>query len=116
MAEPTATMATTTEPQAANVPAWRPGRRLVLAVIAVLLLTALVVALVPDEDDYRVDPTTPQARRAIAVAQSVVPGRLVEVTRDRDNGKWEIIIDQRNREYEVELDARDLSLLRLDYD
>jgi hypothetical protein len=109
-------MATTTEPHVAGVPAWRPGRRLVLAVVAALLLAALVVAVLPGEDDQRVDPNTPEARRAIAVAQSVVPGRLVEVTRDRDNGKWEIVIDQRDREYEVELNAGDLSLLRLDYD
>jgi hypothetical protein len=109
-------MATTTEPHVAGVPAWRPGRRLVLAVVAALLLAALVVAVLPGEDDQPVDPNTPAARRAIAVAQSVVPGRVVEVTRDRDNGKWEIVIDQRDREYEVELNAGDLSLLRLDYD
>jgi hypothetical protein len=109
-------MATTTEPHMAGVQAWRPGRRLVWAVVTALLLAALVVAVLPGEDDQPVDPNTPEARRAIAVAQSVVPGRIVEVTRDRDNGKWEIVIEQRDREYEVELDPTDLSLLRVDYD
>ena len=68
------------------------------------------------EDDRPVDPTTPQARRAAEVARGIVPGRVVGVARDTDNGKWEITIVQEGREYEVELAARDLTLLRLDYD
>jgi hypothetical protein len=110
----TAPMATTTEPHA-SAARWRPDRRLA-AVVAILLLAALVFAVWPRQDDYAVDPTTPQARRAIEVAKAVVPGSLIKVTRDRDNGKWEVIIAQGDREYEVELHATDLSLLRLDYD
>ena len=107
-------MATTTETHA-GAPRWRPDWR-VLALVALLVLAAALFAFWPREDDYAVDPRSPQARRAITVAQGVVPGRVVEVTRDRDNGKWEIVIAQGDREYEVELNASDLSLLRLDYD
>jgi hypothetical protein len=110
----TAPMATTTEPHAGST-RWRPNRR-VIAAFATLLLAALLFAVWPRQDDYAVDPRSPDARRAVAVAQGVVPGRLVEVTRDQDNGKWEIIIAQGDREYEVELDPRNFSLLRLDYD
>jgi hypothetical protein len=106
-------MATRTETHASGA-RWRPDWRLA-AVVAILLLAALAFAVWPREDDYAVDPTTPQAREAVAVAQGVVPGRLIEVTRDRDNGKWEIIIAQGEREYEVELNP-DLTLLGLDYD
>jgi len=109
-------MATTTESRSVDAWRWRPSRRLVVGLLAALLLAALIVAVVPGEDDYAVDPNTPEARRAVAVAQGVVPGRLVEVTRDRDNGKWEILIAQEGREYEVELEAGALTLLRLDYD
>jgi hypothetical protein len=68
------------------------------------------------EDDRPVDPTSAAARPAIAEAMRIVPGRLVGVARDTDNGKWEVTIDQDGREYEVELDPATLSLLRLDYD
>jgi hypothetical protein len=107
-------MATTTETHAGSQ-RWRPNKW-VIAAFATLVLAALVFAVWPREDDYAVDPSSPQAREAIAVAQGVVPGRLIEVTRDRDNGKWEVVIAQGDREYEVELNASDLSLLRLDYD
>jgi hypothetical protein len=110
----TAPMATTTESHA-GASRWRPDRR-VAAAVAVLLLTALVFAAWPREDNYTVDPRSREARRAVAVAQGVVPGRVIEVTRDQDSGKWEIVIEQGEREYEVELDPKDLSLLRLDYD
>ena len=62
------------------------------------------------------DPATPEARRAAAVALGVVPGRVLGVARDEDDGKWEMTIAQDGREYEVELAPGDLSLLRLDYD
>ena len=90
---------------------------------ALVALLAVVVALAvgaraawPREDDHPVDPGSPRAQAAIAVAQSVVPGQVLDVTRDRDSGKWEVTIGQEGREYEVELHAQDLSLLRLDYD
>ncbi|MGH2949803.1 MAG: hypothetical protein ACRDPC_26675 [Solirubrobacteraceae bacterium] len=106
---------TTTEPRRAA----RPGRRLLLGGLAALTVVAAVAWSLTTwarDEDRRVDPTTPAARAAIAVAQDVVPGRLVEATYDIDDDKWEIIIVQRGREYEVELDPNDLSLLRLDYD
>lgn len=68
------------------------------------------------EDDRPVDPASAGARAAIAEATRIVPGRLVGVARDTDDGKWEVTIDQDGREYEVELDPATLSLLRLDYD
>jgi hypothetical protein len=40
----------------------------------------------------------------------------VEVARDRDNGKWEVSVEQRDRRYEVELAAGTFELLRLDFD
>ncbi len=68
------------------------------------------------EDDRPVDPASAGAREAIAEATRIVPGRLVGVARDTDNGKWEVTIDQDGRDYEVELDPATLNLLRLDYD
>ena len=58
----------------------------------------------------------PRAQQAIAVARDIVPGGVVDVRRDRDNGKWEVTIRQGEREYEVELAPGDLALLRVDYD
>lgn len=69
-----------------------------------------------DEDDYSVALSAPGAREAAAVAREVVPGDVVGITRDRDNGKWEVLVDQGGRRYEVELGAEDYGLLRLDYD
>ena len=89
-----------------------------IAVIAVLA-AALVWggATLLRDDDRPVDPDTPAARQAVASALEVVPGRVLEVARDVDNGKWEITILQEEREYEVELmPDEDLTLLRLDYD
>jgi hypothetical protein len=68
------------------------------------------------EDDRPVDPDDPQAQRAIALASEVVEGQLVDVRRDSDNGKWEITLRQGDNEYEVELAADDMTLLRIDYD
>ena len=68
------------------------------------------------DDDRPVDPASAGAPEAIAEATRIVPGRLVGVARDTDNGKWEVTIAQDGREYEVELDPATLNLLRLDYD
>ena len=68
------------------------------------------------EDDRPVDPAGAAAQEAIAEATQIVPGRVVGVARDTDNGKWEVTIAQDGREYEVELDPVTLGLLRLDYD
>ena len=46
----------------------------------------------------------------------MVSGRVVEVARDRDNGKWEIIVEQDGGRYEIELAPDTFKLLRLDYD
>jgi hypothetical protein len=95
---------------------WRPPRRvLVGALVAVALAVAAWTALGGEQDDVPVDPSTPQARRAAVAALDVVPGRVVGVARDRDNGKWEIAVVQDGREYEVELSHPELLLLRLDY-
>ena len=68
------------------------------------------------DDDRPVDPALPEARQAATAALEVVPGRVREVARDEDNGKWEVTILQGGREYEVELEPESLGLLRLDYD
>jgi hypothetical protein len=83
------------------------------------LAAALVVAAFLagcGEDDVPVDRSTPDARRAIAEALTVVSGRVVEVARDRDNDKWEVIVEQEDRRYEVELAPDTFKLLRLDWD
>jgi len=90
--------------------------RLAAALAIVLAAAALAFALWPREDDLLVDASHPRARQAIAVAREVVPGSVVDVRRDRDNGKWEVTMRQGGREYEVELAPDDLALLRVDYD
>lgn len=90
--------------------------RLAAALAIVLAAAALAFALWPREDDLLVDASHPRARQAVAVAREVVPGSVVDVRRDRDNGKWEVTMRQRGREYEVELAPDDLALLRVDYD
>ena len=69
-----------------------------------------------EDDDVPVDRDTPDARRAISEALTVVEGRVVEVARDRDNGKWEVIVEQEGGQYEIELEPETFRLLRLDYD
>jgi hypothetical protein len=90
-------------------------RRLIAALAAVAVVLAVLAAR-PREDDRPVDPRQPAAQRAIAAATEVVGGQVVEVARDVDNGKWEVILRRDGRDYEVELDPRDYSLLRIDYD
>ena len=85
-------------------------RRVAAALVAAALLSGC------GEDDVPVDMATPGARRAAAEALDVVSGRVVEVARDRDNGKWEIIVEQDGGRYEIELAPDTFKLLRLDYD
>jgi uncharacterized membrane protein YkoI len=87
-------------------------------VAAALLVLVLVVAgaRALRDDDRPVDRSTPEALRAVTTARDVVPGRLVDLRRDVDNGKWEVTLRHDGRDYEVELDPRDLALLRVDYD
>ncbi len=80
-----------------------------------VLLAALALAGC-GEDDVPVDRDTPDARRAVAEALAVVSGRVVEVARDRDNGKWEVVVEQEGGRYEVELAPETFKLLRLDWD
>jgi uncharacterized membrane protein YkoI len=80
-----------------------------------VLLVALALAGC-GEDDLPVDRDTPDARRAVAEALAVVSGRVVEVARDRDNDKWEVVVEQDDRRYEVELAPGTFELLRLDWD
>ena len=87
-----------------------------LAALAAVGLAAVALAVAMRDDDRPVAPSDPRARQAIAVAREVVPGRVVGVHRDIDNGKWEVTIRQGETDYEVELDPRDLALLRVDYD
>ena len=82
--------------------------------IAVLLAALALVGC--GEDDVPVDRDTPDARRAVSEALAVVSGRVVEVARDRDNGKWEVIVEQRDGRYVIELQPGTFELLRLDYD
>jgi uncharacterized membrane protein YkoI len=87
-----------------------------LAATLLVAVIAAVLAWTLRDDDRPVDPARPDARRAIAAAREVVPGRLVDVRRDSDNGKWEVTLRADGRDYEVELAPRDLALLRIDYD
>ena len=84
-----------------------------MKVAALLLVLALAGC---GEDDVPVDRETPGARRAVAEALAVVSGRVVEVARDRDNGKWEVIVEQADGRYEIELLPGTFELLRVDYD
>jgi hypothetical protein len=84
-------------------------RCIVVAVAAAAFLSAC------SDDDVPVDMDTPGARRAVAEALTVVSGHVVEVARDRDNGKWEVIVEQPGGRYEVELGPHTFRLLRLDY-
>jgi uncharacterized membrane protein YkoI len=86
------------------------------AVLLAVAIVAVALALTARDDDRLVDPDRPDARRAIAAAVQVVPGRLVDVRRDSDNGKWEVTLHADGRDYEVELASPDLALLRIDYD
>jgi hypothetical protein len=85
-------------------------RSMIVALAAVALLAGC------GEDDVPVDPDMPGARRAAGEALTVVSGRVVEVARDRDNGKWEVVVEQEDRRYEVELAPETFELLRLDWD
>ena len=84
-------------------------RRAAVIVVALVLLGC-------GEDDVPVDRDTPDARRAVDEALTVVSGRVVEVARDRDNDKWEVVVEQGDRRYEVELAPGTFELLRLDWD
>jgi len=88
--------------------------------LAALLTAALLVALfalVRGDDDKPVDPTGPRARAAIEAARAIVPGKLVDVSRDVDDAdKWEVTLHAFGNDYEVELEPDTLALLRIDYD
>ena len=87
----------------------------VMALLAAALLIA-IFAFLRTDDDVLVDPRQPAARAAIAAAQAVVPGELVDVRRDsNDSDKWEVTLRANGNEYEVELEPSTLALLRIDY-
>jgi uncharacterized membrane protein YkoI len=88
----------------------------VMALLAAALLIA-VFALLRTDDDVLVDPSEPAAIAAIAAARAVVPGEVVDVRRDSDDGdKWEVTLRRGDgNAYEVELDRDTLALLRIDY-
>ena len=90
-------------------------RRAVMGALAAALIVA-VVALLRTDDDVRVDPTRADARAAIEAARAIVPGELVDVSRDsNDQDKWEVTLRADGNEYEVELLPGTLALLRIDY-
>ena len=89
------------------------GRVIASLAVGVAVLTA---GCELRDDDKPVDPADPRAQRAVQIARDVVEGRLVDVRRDSDNGKWEVTLRQGDREYEVELAAVDMALLRIDYE
>jgi hypothetical protein len=92
------------------------GRGLLATLLVIAAVAGCVPALAPSEDDERLDPRTPDARRAAAIALEVVPGAVTEVARDRDDGNWEITVRQDGNDFEVELRSDDLELLGIDYD
>jgi hypothetical protein len=109
-------MATTTDgglPSRAHAP--RPSRRALLGLLLALAIAIALWSIAGGDSSMRVDATTPEARRAVAAALDIVPGRLLGVARDEASGKWEITVLQDGREYEVELSHPGLTLLRLDY-
>jgi hypothetical protein len=87
--------------------------------VMVLLAAALLIAIfafLRSDDDVLVDPDQPAARAAIAAARAVVPGALVDVRRDSNDGdKWEVTLRRGGNVYEVELAPVTLALLRIDY-
>ena len=87
-----------------------------LAAVVLIAGVALLAGRALRDDDRPIDPSQPAAQRAIAVASEVVPGTLVDVRRDEDNGKWEVTLRQGGRDYEVELEPATMTLLRVDYD
>jgi hypothetical protein len=87
-----------------------------LAIVVAAVAVAVLAGRALRDDDRPVDRSDPAAQRAVAVAQEIVTGTVVDVRRDGDNGKWEVTMRQGDREYEVELAPGDFSLLRLDYD
>ncbi|MDA0181117.1 hypothetical protein OJ997_12495 [Solirubrobacter phytolaccae] len=90
--------------------------RYALAALVVALALVGLFAFLKD-DDRPVDPTGPQARAAIEAARAIVPGELVDVSRDVDDAyKWEVTLRAFGNDYEVELEPRTLALLRIDYD
>jgi hypothetical protein len=91
-------------------------RRLVVAASVVALVVAGVLALRAPDDDRPVDPSAAGAQRAIAVALEVVPGQVIGVARDSDDGKWEVTVRQDGHDFEVELHPHDVTLLGIDYD
>jgi hypothetical protein len=90
--------------------------RLAAAFAIAAAALALFAWAVPAEDDEPVDRSDPRAQQAVEVAREVVPGSVVGVARDADNGKWEVTIRQGGADYEVELAPGDYDLLRVDYD
>lgn len=86
------------------------------AVAVLLVLAAIGLAWSLREDDRLVDPTRPDAQRAIAAASAIVTGELVDVRIDADQGKWEVTLRRVDGGvHEVEL-SQSLELLRIDYD
>jgi hypothetical protein len=86
------------------------------ALAVLLALAAIGLAWGLRDDDRLVDPTRPDAQRAIAAAGAVVSGELVDVRIDADQGKWEVTLRRVDGgEHEVEL-SQSLELLRIDYD
>jgi uncharacterized membrane protein YkoI len=112
-------MTTTTREATTMTTAAKPTTttiRRAAAALVVIATLAIVLAIALRDDDRLVDPRRADARQAIAAAQAVVGGRLVDVRRDVDNGKWEVTLRDEGRDYEVELSPGDLQLLRIDYD
>ncbi|MBE2316994.1 hypothetical protein DVA67_013510 [Solirubrobacter sp. CPCC 204708] len=91
-------------------------RHALMALLAAALLIA-IFALLRTDDDVAVDRSEPAAAAAIEAARAVVPGELVDVSRDTDSqDKWEVTLRAHGQEYEVELLPDTLALLRIDYD
>ena len=91
--------------------------RCALAALGVAAVLVALLAVLRVDDDKPVDPTGPQARAAIEAARAIVPGELIDVSRDSDDAdKWEVTLRAFGEDYEVELEPRTLALLRIDYD
>jgi len=91
-------------------------RLLIVAGGALAAAGAVAVLALADDDDRQVDPASAAARRAAAAAREIVPGRVLGVYRDADDGRWEVAVRQAGHVFEVELLPGTLAPAGIDYD
>jgi uncharacterized membrane protein YkoI len=92
-----------------------------------MLKTALAVALsmtaftaVADDDDWKESRTKISRAKAVSIAQSRVPGRVIDVDFENDDGRayYEIEIRGKRNKHEIKVDANTGRIIsnKVDYD